>query len=407
MIENVLSIIISVVGFLIILSIVVIIHEAGHFFTARKFGIKVEEFGFGFPPRLWGKKRKGTIYSINWIPLGGFVKLFGEDDAGGGKLNLKDKNHEVKSDLNHAYFTKPAWQRALVVLAGVIMNFVLAVVIFYIILVSSGFKTEITAQFKYDFHFTEQTLSSQIFISNVSERSPAADAGITPRSQILELNGKKFNSMKEFIDSINSNKGKEITLVWINSEGSKKSGELIPRKNPPKDQGAIGVTLGSFDIYQLSYNTPAQKIVSGFIYPIDLLLLNLTVIKDLVATSFEEKSTEEIGRNISGPLGIFVVVGVVVSESENIQEILIHGLTLIGLLSLMLAFFNILPIPALDGGRLLFILIEMITGKKISPSLEAKINMVSFVFLIGLILYITVFFDIPKVRVFINSLFGG
>ncbi len=406
MFENILSIAFSIIGFLFILSVVVLIHEAGHFFTARRFGIKVEEFGFGFPPRLFGKKRKGTIYSINWIPLGGFVKLYGEDDAGGGKISSKDKNHEAKKDLEHAYFTKPAWQRALVILAGILMNFFLAVIIFYIVLAAQGFKTEVPALSEHKFHFVEQSLNSKVYIGEVSKDSPADKAGIAPFSQILEVNGKKLANMKEFVSLVNSNKGKEIILVWTDDKGNTKKGSLTPRVNPPKDQGAIGVSLGSQDGYELVYTTLGQKIISGIIYPVDLMLYNLSATKELISNSVKEKSTEQIGQSVSGPLGIFVVVGAVVSESQNVKELVLQVLTLMGLISITLAFFNVLPIPALDGGRLFFVLVEMVTGKKISPALEAKINTVSFLILIGLLIYITVFFDIPKVKNFIEYLFN-
>src|SRR3989337_3867428 len=109
--------IITILVFLLILSVLVLIHEAGHFFVARKFGIKVEEFGFGFPPRLFGKKIGETIYSINWLPIGGFVKLYGEDEAGGG--TVKSSKLKVKSfDLKRAFFARPALQRATIILAG-------------------------------------------------------------------------------------------------------------------------------------------------------------------------------------------------------------------------------------------------------------------------------------------------
>src|SRR5579883_1661169 len=120
----------TILVFIIILSILVLIHEAGHFFTAKKFGVKVEEFGFGFPPRLYGKKIGETIYSINALPIGGFVRLYGEDDAGSGKIGtVKDYTKLKDKDMQRAFFVRPVWQRASIVLAGVIMNFVLALVL--------------------------------------------------------------------------------------------------------------------------------------------------------------------------------------------------------------------------------------------------------------------------------------
>src|SRR3989344_1907794 len=111
----------TILVFIIILSVLVLVHELGHFLVAKKLGIKVEEFGFGFPPRVWGKKIGETIYSINWLPIGGFVKLYGEDEAGGGSLKLKDPTEKI-ADLKRAFFARPVRQRAIVVVAGVVMN---------------------------------------------------------------------------------------------------------------------------------------------------------------------------------------------------------------------------------------------------------------------------------------------
>ena len=127
---------ITIIAFVIVLSILVLVHELGHFLTAKKFGIKVEEFGFGFPPRVFGKRIGETFYSINLLPVGGFVKLYGEDSAGGGSIRQKPKalprrqaGNSQQPDLKRAFFARPAWQRATIVLAGVIMNFLLAVVL--------------------------------------------------------------------------------------------------------------------------------------------------------------------------------------------------------------------------------------------------------------------------------------
>jgi regulator of sigma E protease len=122
--------IVTALVFLLILSILVLIHEFGHFLVAKKFGIRVEEFGYGFPPRVWGKKIGETLYSINLLPIGGFVKLYGEDEAGAGRIGKgKHPVESAKKDLHRAFFARPAWQRALVVVAGVLMNVALAVVI--------------------------------------------------------------------------------------------------------------------------------------------------------------------------------------------------------------------------------------------------------------------------------------
>src|SRR3990167_7635977 len=126
----------TILVFIIILSVLVLVHELGHFLVAKKLGIKVEEFGFGFPPRVFGIRRGETLYSINLLPIGGFVKLYGEDEAGRG--SLKTTNYKLKTDLSRAFFARPIWQRALVVVAGVLMNFILAVVIISYLYTAQG-----------------------------------------------------------------------------------------------------------------------------------------------------------------------------------------------------------------------------------------------------------------------------
>src|SRR3990172_5705628 len=136
--------IITILVFLLLLSVLVLIHEAGHFFVAKKFGILVEEFGFGFPPRMFSFKKGETMYSINWLPIGGFVKLYGEDEAGGGSVKIRNPKSEIrKQDIKRAFFARSVGQRAAVVVAGVVMNTLLAIIIFYVYMGVSGFRTEL------------------------------------------------------------------------------------------------------------------------------------------------------------------------------------------------------------------------------------------------------------------------
>src|SRR5579872_471356 len=130
--------IITIITFILILSVLVLIHELGHFLVAKKLGIKVEEFGFGFPPRAFGFRKGETLYSVNWLPIGGFVKLYGEDEAGAGKIQFKHSGKTQSGELERAFFSRPVWQRALVVVAGVVMNFLLAVVILSYLATAQG-----------------------------------------------------------------------------------------------------------------------------------------------------------------------------------------------------------------------------------------------------------------------------
>lgn len=382
--------ILTLITFLIVLSVLVLIHEAGHYFVAKFFKIKVEEFGYGFPPRLWAKKFGETEYSINWLPIGGFVKLFGEDDAGGGKI-AKSVEHSAKSkkDLNRAFFARPAWQRALVVLAGVIMNVILAIVIYYTYLGLSGFKAELPLLTDHTFFGVNQTVKSDIIISGVAKDSPASRAGITAGSEVVKVDNKTIEKVDEFLTYIASHKGKEITLTWKDLQTNKETTKVLtPRVEVPKGEGSLGVNFYPMQTAVLSYDTPVQKIFSGIIHPLNLMDYNFVVIGHLIQVSFQEKTAAPISEGLSGPVGIYSVVGAIV-HIPDMKERILNLLNLAGLLSMSLAFFNVLPIPALDGGRLFFILIEMVTRKKVSQKFEAAAHQVGMIFLLGLLLLIT------------------
>jgi len=386
--------IITVLVFLLLLSVLVLIHEAGHFFVAKKFGIKVEEFGFGFPPRMFGFKKGETVYSINWLPIGGFVKLYGEDEAGAGKIDLKKKK-ELNKDINRAFFAKSAWQRAVVIVAGVIMNAVLAIVLFYIFLGISGFKTDLPLPFDYKFFGVNQTNIQEVVISSVARNSPAEKQGLKPTTKIIAINGQKIIDSKHFINFVNANRGREIEIAWSNLQANDiHKTKVTPRLNPPKNEGALGIGLFSMSTAQLSYSTPVQKIFSGITHPINLMTYNLDIMKELVKVSLEKKTTEPLSQGVTGPVGIASLTGSIL-EIQNLKEKILQLLNLAGILSISLAFFNVLPIPALDGGRLFFILIEAFTGRKINQRFESATHTIGMIVLLALMALIT-FKDIFK-----------
>lgn len=381
-------ILIPLLVFLLILSVLVLIHELGHYLVAKKFNIKVEEFGFGFPPRAWGKKVGETIYSINWLPIGGFVKLYGEDDAGGGAVKLP-KSEQPKKELDRAFFNRPVWQRAAVVVAGVVMNLLLAFVIFYTFLGLSNFKTELPMIGDYKFFGANQEVRETIFIGAVSKNSPAEKAGMQAFDQIIALNGQPVKSVNFFTDQIRRNKGKEMTLAWKNLQtGKALTATLVPRTNPPKGEGALGVSFAPEMMAVISYDTPMQKAFSGITHSLNLGIYNLDAIGTLVGQAIKERSPERVGGAVAGPVGIFKVVEQFLTFPD-VKERILQLLNLAGLLSVSLAIFNILPIPALDGGRLFFILIEGITGKKVNQKFETMVHTVGMVVLLSLIVLIT------------------
>lgn len=386
--------IITILVFLLLLSVLVLIHEAGHFFVAKKFGIKVEEFGFGFPPRMFAKKIGETIYSINWLPIGGFVKLYGEDPAGGGKIS--SQKLKVRSfDKKKAFFAKSAGLRAIVIVAGVVMNAVLAAIIFYIFLGISGFKTNLPLLSDYKFFGVNQTNIAEVVISAIAKNSPAEKQGLKPLTKVISVNGKEITDSKNFINIVNANRGREIEITWstLQTRDIHKT-KVTPRVSPPKNEGALGVGLFSISEAVLNYETPTQKIFSGITHPVNLMAYNLNVIVKLVRTSLEKKTTEPLSQGISGPVGIASITGSIL-EIQNLKEKILGLLNLAGILSISLAFFNILPIPALDGGRLFFILVEVFTGKKVNQKVESLAHTLGMIALLLLMVLIT-FKDIGK-----------
>lgn len=376
--------------FLIILSALVLIHELGHFLVARKFNIKVEEFGFGLPPRIWGIKRGETLYSLNWLPIGGFVKLFGEDEAGGGRVNAKRlAGSENAKDQKRAFYARPVGQRAAVVVAGVVMNSILAIVIFYIFMIAGGFKAELPLLTQHKFFMTNEVIKTDVIVSGIEKNSPAAKIGVPTYAKVIAVNGKRFDTVTDFTKIVTLQKGKEISLTWVDPKSQRVVTKLVtPRSNPPKGQGALGVSLYGMSSVTLSYDTPIQKVLSGVIHPFNLLSYNFDVMGKLIASSIKEKDAGAISQGVAGPVGIFSLVGTIV-QIPDMKERLMQILNLAGILSISLAFFNVLPIPALDGGRLFFILFEGATGKKMDPKREALAHTIGMVMLLALILLVT------------------
>ena len=384
---------ITIIVFLLILSVLVLIHEAGHYFMAKKFGIKVEEFGFGFPltPAIWQKKKGETVYSFYPVLIGGFVKLYGEDEAGSGKIGASDEVGKVKKeDEERAFYSHPLWQRISVVVMGVVMNALLAVVIYYVFLAMGNFQTQLPLIGNHKFFGVDQKVTTQVVISEVEKKSPAAKAGITPFSTIVSLDGKKLTDILSFATFIKEHAGKPMTITWQDEKTMKNhTATVIPRLHPPKGQGQLGVAFYPVSTVTLAYDTPMQKLFSGFVHPANLMAYNFDALGYLIHLSYQEKSVAPVSEGVSGPVGIGYVVGSII-QIPNIHERIMQLLNLVGLLSISLAFFNVLPIPGLDGGRLFFLLIEAVTRRKVNPKIEGYIHAVGMAFLILLLLLVTI-----------------
>jgi len=369
------SILILVVAFLSLIALM-IIHEFGHFIIAKKFGVRVDEFGIGYPPRIFGKKIGETIYSINWLPLGAFVRIYGEE---GGLDDYR------------SFTNLKIWQRVLIVIGGVAAFWLAAIVIFSIVFAMG-------ADLPVGDSDAQGLVNPQVKIVSVSENSPAGVAGLKIGDTIKDIkvgsSGIKINKIADFQKVTGDNKGKEIAIT-IERSGKTFDVNITPRINPPAGQGAVGIGLDRMAtlIKKTSwYYAPVQ----GAIYTWQT---TINTLKGLYQTFYDLLSRKGLpeGAAFAGPLGITIFLANAASYGAG------FFLYFIGILSVLLAVFNLFPIPALDGGKLIFLLIEKIKGKPVSVKWEQGITITCFVILICLSLFITIKFDIPRVIDFFKA----
>ncbi|QQG43155.1 MAG: RIP metalloprotease RseP [Candidatus Daviesbacteria bacterium] len=354
--------IITTIIFILSLVLLVVIHEFGHFLMARKFGIKVEEFGFGIPPRIIGKKIGETLVSLNWLPLGGFVRLLGEDETDSKVL----KNPR-------SFAAHSAKERIVVVVAGVVMNLLLAWVLFYIVLIAGNFKI---------FH---PAAEPSVYVARTIDNFPAQAAGLKNGDQVLQIDGQKITNITQAVEIIKSKDRQSVTLEIKDTAGNHKTLKLTPQKTDDGDR-IIGVIFGISSLKE--YKTIPEKVFSGVSYSWDLTKLTFAglgqLLHNLAVGEFKTAS-----QSVSGPVGL-------ATASNNILKVgVLPYAWFLGLISLTLAIFNILPIPALDGGRLFFLMVEAFFGKKLKAETEKLIHTIGFAILIGLSLLV-VFSDIGK-----------
>ncbi len=367
--------------FLAVLAVLVLSHEFGHFIVARKSGMKVYEFGFGFPPRLLGIQFKknaegknkirfigrkrieaeealggGTIYSFNLIPLGGFVQIKGENGEDPGP---------------DSFGAKSAWKRAATLSAGVGMNIILA-----FLLLTAGFMMGLP-QAVDNLPAGVNVKDSHLEIIEVISGKPAEKAGLMAGDTVLQLDNLKNPSVKAMQDYINSHKDQDIQVVI------KRNGETIEKNIHPfvyESTGKAGLGVGLVEVGLVSY--PWYKaiyygfLMTGF-YLKEIFLSFYYLIAGLFAGN-------QVGEALSGPVGIAVMTGQVARLGFS------YLLNFTALLSLNLAVINILPIPALDGGRLLFLLISKLKRKPVAQKYEQIAHSLGFVLLMFLVVVITI-----------------
>jgi len=358
---------ITLIIFILVLGILILAHEWGHFITAKRSGLTVEEFGFGFPPRIFSIKRGETLYSINLLPLGGFVKILGED--GTGPKNPK------------SFSSKPVGIRSLITISGVFMNFLLAALLLVI-----GFYIGLPQIIDKNNEALAKNIEIQIVAIN--SNSPAEKAGIKMGDVIKYVkSGSKnvaINEISTLQENINDNKGKEITIAI---QRGKEIFEInaAPRINPPEGEGALGIALAKTGIISYPwYKSFWLGIKSAFIISWEIIKGFGNLLKNLITSG-------KVPQDISGPVGIAVLT----NQAATLG--FIYLLQLVAIISLNLAVLNLIPFPALDGGRLLFLGIEKIKGSKVNPKVENAIHSIGIVLLLALVMLIT-YKDIIKLR---------
>jgi regulator of sigma E protease len=332
-----------------ILSLLMLVHELGHYITARRAGVVVQEFGFGLPPRIFGIEKNGVIYSLNWIPFGAFVKMLGEEDP---------------SDPG-SFASKSKLTRFVILAAGSFMNFVTAGVVFALAY-ASGWPTPVP---------------DQVQIGQVVAGSPAEAAGLRPGDLVVSMNGQPITSTQQFQQIARESSGQPIQLQ-LRRGGEPLDVSVTPRVNPPPGQGALGVAIQA--PVRPTRHGPIESIGLGFKRAVDIIAFTAWA----PIMYFQGLMPGEMLRPIGLP-------GMAQVTSQAVEASVQSGywfpiLVMTGTFSAGLAFANLLPIPALDGGRIFFILIEAIRGRRVSPEREGLVHFVGIVVLIALMVMIAI-----------------
>jgi regulator of sigma E protease len=350
-----------ILGALIVLSILVIVHELGHFFAAKKSGVLVEEFGIGLPPRAWGKKIGETIYSINWIPLGGFVKLHGE--VGEEKIKYP----------NRAYVNKGALTRIWIALAGVLMNLLFAILCFSIVYTVTGIP--------------KSRETGQVRIEEVISGSPSEEVGLAAGDIVKKVNGTEVKTSEEFISLIKTQVNQKVKLEIERSvNGEVKHLSFSPLAKEQIDNGEkvgrIGIAVLSKEVY--TYYAPYwQRPLVGVKYGFEDAFNFSKLVMLGLGTMARQLAGGEIPQDVAGPVVIIAVT------SEVAKAGIIPLINFAALISVNLAVLNIVPFPPLDGSRVGFVILEKIIGKKKVNKVEGSMHQVGMILFIILAVILT------------------
>ncbi|TSC56521.1 MAG: hypothetical protein Greene071421_175 [Parcubacteria group bacterium Greene0714_21] len=355
----VLSVLIAILSILAL----IVLHELGHFLLAKKFNVKVEEFGVGIPPRVIGKKIGETIYSLNLLPIGAFVKLLGEEKS------MKDPR---------SFSEKSLFQKVVIVAAGVVAFWLFSIVTFMILAASSGIPMAVEDE------TTQRISNSHVQVVGIAPDSPAKEAGLKLGDRIVEVVSREVDKVSEVQEATEKLKGKEATFTIQRGKETLQV-NLVPRADPPEGEGPMGVALSRQAFVHYSwYEAPVQGVV-----------ITARVTWEIIQQLGGTLARVFAGKGLPGGIDVAGPIGIVQILSGSLALGLPSYLSFLATLSIYLALFNILPIPAVDGGRLFFLGLEFLRKKPLSEKFEGRVNAVSFGILIFILLAVT-FRDLTK-----------
>jgi regulator of sigma E protease len=367
-----LSILINVLLFILVIGILTFVHELGHFIIAKLAKATVDEFALGFGPKLISQKYKETLYSIRMLPLGGYVKI-----AGDGDPEKEEKKKDQKKDPGNLQ-NKPRIIQIAVMLAGVIMNLLFAVVVYYIILATSGWQMTLDWQFE-NFKPTGATIqkvvAKDVEYAELVEGGNAQIAGLPTSGILKNIAGETPEYSSDVGKILGEHKGESVQIEVCNESCNTYT-------VPVSEEGKIGIALSTNYYVVISYES--NKVLAGFSHAINTLRLIGTKLGDLFTQAKTTGDYSELSNSVSGPVGIYFLI----DYFKNFG--FLTFLNVMGDLSLSLAIMNLLPIPALDGGRVGILIIESIIRKDLDERIKTIIINGSFIFLMILVIFIMI-----------------
>ncbi len=345
----------TIFAFIIFLGILIFVHELGHFIMARRNDVRVEEFALGFGPKLISRQKGETLFSIRAIPLGGFCNMVGEMPYEDEELEEDELEKIRKTEQEgRAFYQKSPWQRLKILFMGSGMNFLLAALCFIILFAAFGVPTQV---------------DDQAILGEMFPNEPAAEAGLQPGDRVIEINGEEIESFTDMTNIVRESPGETLNFTVLRNDSTEEF-QVTPEMNEELGYAMIGVNQR----VERERINPILAVGRGVIYTFEVVVITIAGFAELIA----QRTTEGLG----GPVMIASFVG------QATRSGLEYVLNLLAIISVNLAIINLLPIPALDGGRIIFVLIELVRGKPISQEKEGMIHLVGFVLLMLFMIFI-------------------